>query len=98
MSQTFIVEPNAVVTESYVVIDVFDTEEEARNCFSYIKTRFVRLLCQATIVSPDISIRTFKLVPLQDFSHPWTDEMLYQKYGLTDEEIAFVESMIRPMD
>lgn len=98
MSQTFIVEPNAVVTESYVVIDVFDTEEEARNCFSYIKTKFVRLLCQVTIVSPDVSIRTFKLVPLQDFSHPWTDEMLYEKYALTDEEITFIESMIRPME
>jgi site-specific DNA-methyltransferase (adenine-specific) len=40
----------------------------------------------------------FQFVPLQDFSHPWTDEMLYKKYGLTDEEIAFIESMIRPME
>ena len=36
--------------------------------------------------------------PLQDFSHPWTDEMLYQKYGLDKDEIAFIESMIRPMN
>ena len=40
----------------------------------------------------------YAYVPLQDFSHPWTDEMLYKKYGLTDEEIAFIESMIRPME
>ena len=98
MSQTFIVEPNAVVTESYVVIDIFDTEYQALNCLSYIKTKFFRILCQATIVSPDISMRTFKLVPLQDFSEPWTDEKLYKKYNLTAEEIAFIESMIRPMD
>ena len=38
------------------------------------------------------------LVPEQDFSHPWTDELLYAKYDLTSEEIAFIESMIRPMD
>ena len=98
MSQTFIAEPNSVVTESYVVIDAFKDKIEAENCMSYIKTKFLRFLCQPTIVSPDVSNRTFELVPLQDFSHPWTDEMLYKKYGLTEEEIAFIESMIRPME
>ena len=42
------------------------------------------------------SIYTF--VPVQDFSKPWTDEELYKKYGLTDDEIAFIDSMIRPMN
>ena len=97
MSQTFIVEPNAIVTESYVLIDVFKHEETAINCYSYIKTRFFRFLCQPTIVSPDISQRTFELVPIQDFSKSWSDEELYAKYGLTEEEITFIESMIRPM-
>ncbi len=98
MAQTFIVEPNAVVTESYIVIDVFDCKEDAENCMSYVKTKLFRLLCQVTIVSPDVSTRTFSLVPLQDFSKPWTDEELYAKYGLSEEEIAFIESMIRPME
>ena len=40
----------------------------------------------------------YQFVPLQDFSHPWTDEMLYKKYGLDDKEITFIESMIRPME
>jgi len=39
-----------------------------------------------------------KLVPQQDFSKPWTDEELYKKYGLAEEEIAFIDSMIKPMD
>ena len=98
MSQTFIVEPYAVVTESYIVICVSEKKEIVENCFSYLKTMFFRLLCQITIVSPDVSQRTFSLVPLQDFSKPWTDEELYKKYGLTDEEVAFIESMIRPME
>lgn len=98
MSQTFIAEPNSVVTESYVVIDVFTDKKEAENCMSYVKTKFFRFLCQPTIVSPDVSNRTFDLVPLQDFSHPWTDDMLYKKYNLDDKEIAFIESMIRPME
>ena len=40
----------------------------------------------------------YRFVPIQDFSESWTDEKLYAKYGITDEEIAFIESMIRPMD
>ena len=98
MSQTFISEPNSVVTESYVVIDAFTSEDEAKNCMSYVKTKFLRFLCQPPIVSQDVSNRTFDLVPLQDFSNPWTDEMLYKKYGLDENEIAFIESMIRPME
>ena len=42
--------------------------------------------------------KVYSFVPLQDFSHPWTDEMLYAKYGLDEKEIAFIESMIRPME
>lgn len=40
----------------------------------------------------------YSLVPIQDFTESWTDEKLYKKYGLTEDEIAFIESMIRPMD
>jgi site-specific DNA-methyltransferase (adenine-specific) len=40
----------------------------------------------------------FLFVPIQDFSESWTDEKLYKKYGLTEEEIAFIESLIRPME
>ena len=88
----------AVVTESYIVVCVSENKKIVENCFSYLKTMLFRLLCQITIVSPDVSQRTFTLVPLQDFSKPWTDEELYKKYGLTDEEIQFIESMIRPME
>ena len=51
-----------------------------------------------TLTTQNISKDKFQFVPLQDFSHPWTDEMLYKKYGLDDNEIAFIESMIRPME
>lgn len=42
--------------------------------------------------------QVYEFIPMQDFSKPWTDEELYAKYGLTDEEIAFIESMIKPME
>jgi site-specific DNA-methyltransferase (adenine-specific) len=48
--------------------------------------------------SQDATSKTFKFVPLQDFTKPWTDEELYKKYNLTDEEIQFIESMIKPME
>ena len=96
--QTFISEPGSVVTESYVVVASFNDELLAKNCLSYLKTKFFRILCQVTIVSPDVSARTFDLVPIQDFTRVWTDAELYAKYGLTSDEIQFVESMIRSMN
>ena len=74
------------------------SESEANNLYNYIKTRFVRFLVATKTSTQSTPPDAFQFVPLQDFSHPWTDEMLYKKYGLTDEEIAFIESMIRPME
>ena len=45
-----------------------------------------------------LSKLVFAFVPMQDFSKPWTDKELYTKYGLNNEEIAFIESMIKPME
>ena len=90
--------PNEVCTQSYLVGGVFEKLDEAENYVSYLKTAFVRALMLPTLSSQDISADKFQFVPLQDFSKPWTDEELYKKYNLTDDEIAFIESMIRPME
>lgn len=90
--------PKEICTQSYLVGGVFDSQVEAENYLSYLRTAFVRILMLPTLTSQDLSADKFQFVPLQDFSHPWTDEMLYEKYGLTDDEIAFIESMIRPME
>ena len=65
---------------------------------SYIQTRFFRFLVSLRKISQDATSKVYSFVPLQDFSRPWTDADLYAKYNLTEEEIAFIESMIRPMD
>lgn len=93
-----ILKPLEVCTQSYLVGGVFDSLEETENYMSYLHTAFVRALMLPTLSSQDISADKFQFVPLQDFSHPWTDEMLYKKYDLTADEIAFIESMIRPME
>ena len=90
--------PKDVCTHSYILIGPFDRKEEADNLLGYLKTRFVRFLLLQCVSSIHISRATFQFVPLQDFSKPWTDEELYTKYGLTEDEIAFIESMIKPME
>ena len=98
VSRTEILPPNKICSESYLLIDVFQTKREAENLLSYIKTRFFRYLLSTILLTQNISKDKFQFVPLQDFSHPWSDEMLYKKYGLDEKEIAFIESMIRPME
>ena len=91
-------EPKEICTQTYLVVGPSDSFEEAKNIEEYIKTKFVRFLMLPQILSISISKQSFQFVPLQDFSEPWTDEKLYKKYNLTQEEIDFIESMIRPME
>jgi len=93
-----ILKPNEVVTETYIVLNTFANRQETDNFASYVRTKFVRYLISLTITSMHIVRDNFRFVPVEDFSKPWTDEELYTKYGLTEEEIEFIESMIRPMD
>ena len=93
-----ILEPKAVCSETYLLVAVFDSKIEAENMLSYIKTRFVRCLIAMITTTQHLARANFRFVPLQDFSKPWTDAELYAKYGLTEDEIAFIESMIKPME
>ena len=93
-----ILAPNVVCTETYLVAGAFDSEAEALNLKNYMESRFFRFIVSQFMVSQDITKDRFAFVPIQDFSQEWTDEKLYQKYGITDEEQAFIESVIRPMD
>ncbi|MBQ0123621.1 MAG: Eco57I restriction-modification methylase domain-containing protein [Bacteroidales bacterium] len=92
-----IIGPNEIITETYLLLGAFSEIEEAENCRTYFKTKFIRYLLSASLSSMNISKDTFRFIPVLDFSRGWTDEMLYRKYGLTEEEIDFIESMIRPM-
>ena len=90
--------PQSVCSHSYILIGPFDDKVHANNLAQYLTTKFVRFLILMALSSIHISRQTLAFVPMQDFSKPWTDEELYKKYGLTDDEIAFIESMIKPMD
>ncbi|NOU42587.1 MAG: restriction endonuclease [Methyloglobulus sp.] len=98
LGKPFVVEPNSACTETYIVAGNYDNKAQANNLASYIRTKFFRFMVLLTKSTQDASSKVYKFVPIQDFTQSWTDERLYQKYGLTPEEIAFIESMIRPME
>ena len=98
IGKPFIAPPQSCCSETYLVIGQFNNKEMCENCISYMKTKFFRFLVLLSKNTQHATSKVYQFVPLQDFSHPWTDEMLYKKYGLDENEIAFIESMIRPME
>jgi len=98
LSKPIVAEPNSACTETYLVIGPFANEKICKSVSIYLRTQFARFLILLLKPTQHVTSKTYGFVPLQDFSEPWTDEKLYKKYGLTKDEIAFIESMIRPMD
>ncbi len=88
----------SVCTQTYLVVSGFQSESEANSFSSYYKTRFFRFLVSLRKITQDALKSTYTWVPKQSWDRVWTDEVLYKKYGIDTAEIAFIESMIRPMD
>ena len=93
-----ILPPNQVDSFSYLNIGFFDTEEEAKNLVSFISTKFARFLLRTTYSSVHVSKDNFCFVPLVDYHQAWSDDKLYDMFGLDDDEIALIEQTMRPMD
>lgn len=98
LNKPFIGDYNSCCSQTYLVIGPFVSSVSSDNALSYMKTKFFRFMVMLKKNTQDAMRGVYEFVPLQDFSHPWTDEMLYEKYKLTQEEIEFIESMIRPME
>ena len=108
LNQPFIVEPNSCCTETYLSIGPFESQFEANNVVSYIKTKFFRNLI-LMIKNTQMAMKpVYQFVPMQDFTEksdidwsapiPEIDKQLYKKYNLKQEEIDFIDSMIKPME
>lgn len=107
LSSLDLLRPNEICTETYMVVGSYDTEQEAINLTFYLRSRFTRFLISQLAATQHLSKEKFALVPVQDFTAgsdiDWSksveeiDAQLYAKYNLSDEEIAFIESMIKPM-
>lgn len=94
----FLGSPGEICTETFLLVGPFENKMVADNVIKYMNTKFFHLLMFLKKISHHVTKKTYKFVPLQDFAQEWTDEKLYKKYNLTQEEIDFIESMIRPMD
>lgn len=95
-------------TETFISVGEFDSLEEAEACLKYIKSKFLRTMLGILKITQDNTKAVWHYVPLQDFTVnsdiDWTqsvadiDRQLYQKYDLSPEEIAFIETHVREMD
>ena len=96
----FVGRPGTVCTETFLVVgaELSLTEASSANLVQYLKTRFARFLVSLAKSSQHGTSKTFRFVPLLDFTEPWTDKKLYAKYGITKSEQKFIESMIKPME
>lgn len=93
---------------TFLSIGKFDNKDDAEAMLKYIKTKFARAMLGTLKVTQDNPRETWQNVPLQNFSCDsdidWSksiadiDKQLYKKYGLTQEEIDFVEEKIKPME
>lgn len=108
LTKTEIGEPGDSSTQTFISMGNFATREEAANCATYIKTKFLRCMLGILKKTQANPPKVWANVPLQDFTAKsdidWSvsvaeiDRQLYTKYGLTDEEVAFIERMIKPME
>lgn len=93
-----IIGPGEIHTESYLLLHGFETLDEAESFAQYMALKFPRFMMKHTLSSMNISTQNFIFVPFLDYKKEWSDNELYKRYGLSSEEIEYVESLIRPMD
>ena len=97
---TFIAEPGSIGTETFLCVaaELHYSQEMCNNLSQYLRTKFARFLLSLAKSSQHSTAKTYAFVPMQDFSRAWSDKELYEKYALSEEEIAFIEATIKPME
>ena len=98
ISTPFIGEPGSISTETYLCIGPFDSKSQAESVLSYLSCRLTRLLILLHKPSQDTTRKVYTFVPTQEWTRRWTDEDVYAKYRLSENEIAFIEKVVRPME
>lgn len=98
ISTPFLGEPDSISSETYLCIGPLDTKKQAESVLSYLCCRLTRLLILLHKPSQDTTRKVYTFVPTQDWTKTWTDQALYEKYGITESEIAFIEKVVRPLN
>lgn len=97
LSKSQVASPGSVCSATYLVAGPLKSESEADSMNAYMRTRFVRFLVSLRKASQNTTRDSYTWVPQQTWDHEWTDAELYKKYGITDEEQAYIAEMIREM-
>ncbi|MDA7565921.1 Eco57I restriction-modification methylase domain-containing protein [Pontimonas sp.] len=90
--------PGSVCTQTYLIAGTFDSEREAENYAWFLTTKFVRFLVLQRKSTQDIKPDKFRFVPSLEMTRRWLDEELYESFGLTQEEIDYIEESIHPRE
>lgn len=98
LSKPIIAGPGTACTETYLVAGRFNTEQESNRFAIYLRSRFVRFLVSLRKSTQHATKDVYTFVPDVPLDRDWSDALLYERYGLTDEEIAFIESQVAPHD
>ena len=88
--------PGSACTQTYFIAGMFDGPEETANFANYLATKFVRFLVLQRKVTQHVTADRFRFVPMMDMTRPWTDEQLYDHFGLSQEERDYIEATIKP--
>lgn len=98
-TKVFVGEKGSICLETYIVTGSFNTKKEAENYANYMHTKFYRFMLSLRVISQDVNQKKFSWVPdLQNYSKAWTDQELYQHFGLTKKEIDHIEKTIKALD
>ncbi len=98
LSKPILAAPGTACTETYLVAGRFPDETQARRYAAYLRTRFVRFLVSLRKSTQHATRDVYAFVPDVPLDREWTDELLYERYGLTDDEVSFIESQVAPHD
>jgi len=97
LGEPIVAPPGSCATETYLVAGVFDNEKEAENLKDYLRTSFGRFMIALVKNTQNLTKSGFRFLPILDFKKKWDDKSLYAYFGLTSDEIKFIDSIVKPM-
>jgi site-specific DNA-methyltransferase (adenine-specific) len=98
LSKPIISEPNSCSTETYLVVGPFASKKICDSVATYMCTKFARFLILLLKPSQHVTQKTYALVPTQNFNEIWTDQKLFEKYSITEDEIEFIDTLVKPIE
>lgn len=95
INNPFVALPNEICSDSFIICGTFNTKQEAENCVTYMNTKFFKFMVSLIKTTQDNSKNVFKFVPLPDFTRSYEDKFIYKLYGISEDEISYIEEIVK---